>query len=83
MNKISFFPGYLGPNILPDLLSMLSSIVFCKSELVVLDEKFTTNFIHFSTSKELIKKLTITDFAVPESPQNRTGLFTPLSFMFF
>lgn len=81
-SKISFLPSYLGPKILPDLLSILSSIVACKSELVVLDEKLTVSFIHFSDSRPLIKKLIMTDFAVPESPQNSTGLLIPLSLMF-
>lgn len=82
-SNISFFPSYLGPKILPDLLSILSSIVAYKSELVVLEEKLTVSFIHFSASRPLIKKLIITDFAVPESPQNNTGLLIPLSLIFF
>lgn len=48
MKVINYFPGILGPYILPLLLSILSSIVNYKSIEVVLLLKLIFNFIYFS-----------------------------------
>lgn len=55
MKIIIFLPNYLGPKILPDLLSILSSIVAYKSAEVVLEEKLILIFYQLSESKAPIK----------------------------
>lgn len=69
----------MGPNILPDFLSILSSIVAYKSKEVVLDEKLIWIFYHLSESNFVIKAYVITDLAVPLSPTIIKGLLTPPS----
>lgn len=82
MNTMSFLPGCFGPNIRPDRLSMLSSIVACRSEDVVLDEKLIARRMYWSGFRSLARnEEMITDLAVPEWPTNMHGRFSFFSLM--
>jgi len=52
---INILPGYFGPYYLPDLLSILSSIVFYTSSDVVLEERFINNLTYLSSDNTLLR----------------------------
>ena len=66
-------PGTFDPNILPDRLSILSSMIVWTSKDLVLEEKFIFNLRYYSYGRDYKYDEIITDLAVPESPTNKTG----------